>query len=101
MDVPTITTSLSGFGLWVKGHRGSACTSLRDGVCVIDRNDTNTDEVIKQITEQLLTYILCSDEQKIISKKNAKEIARTCDWKRFITYYEKAYDFALQSAKKR
>ena len=47
-SVPTITTSLAGFGLWVAEH----CKEHK-GVEVIDRNDANDSEVVTEIASSI------------------------------------------------
>ena len=40
--VPTLTTSLAGFGLWVRGHYGKQ----HPGITVVTRNDSNYNKAI-------------------------------------------------------
>lgn len=87
--VPTITTSLAGFGEWAarqKEHRG---------VTVIERNDSNFDEVAEQVAETMLRYDRLTGEEKALARKEAEAIAKRADWKHFFKYYRKAYEIAL------
>lgn len=45
--VPTITTDLAGFGLWVNGL--DTCNCINDGVEVLHRTDSNYMEVADSI----------------------------------------------------
>ena len=68
--VPTITTSLAGFGAWAarqKEHRG---------VTVIERNDSNFDEVAEQVAETMLRYDRLTGEEKALARKEAEAIAK-------------------------
>ena len=93
--VPTITTSLAGFGEW------AARQKEKNGVVVIDRNDSNFDHVADRIADELLRFDRLTDEQKQLARKDAASIAKKADWKHFFQYYRQAYDIALTNAKKR
>ncbi|MBQ2171375.1 MAG: glycosyltransferase, partial [Paludibacteraceae bacterium] len=93
--VPTITTSLAGFGAW------AAQQKEHYGVNVIERNDSNFDEVAEQIADALLRYDRLSKEDKARARQEAGALAKKADWKHFFRYYRKAYDIALTHAKKR
>ena len=90
--VPTITTSLAGFGEW------AARQKEQYGVVVIERNDSNFDEVADRIAEDLLRFDRLTDEQKQLARKEAATIAKKADWKHFFQYYREAYDIALTKA---
>ncbi len=97
--VPTITTSLSGFGLWILSTFDNSFDSC--GVNVIARGDFNYDSVVGAIARALRYLIsLGADEMKMISKA-AVRTARAADWSNFITYNERAFELALEHAKKR
>ena len=90
--VPTITTSLAGFGEW------AARQKEQYGVVVIERNDSNFDEVADRIAEDLLRFDRLTDEQKQLARKEAAAIAKKADWKHFFQYYREAYNIALTKA---
>ena len=93
--VPTITTSLTGFGAW------AAKQKVQYGVVVIDRNDSNFNEVAEQIADALLRYDRLCGEYKAHARKAAEDIAKRADWKHFFKYYRQAYDIALKNRTKR
>lgn len=93
--VPTITTSLAGFGEW------AARQKEQHGVTVIERNDSNFDEVAEQVAETMLRYDRLNGEEKALARKEAAAVAKKADWKHFFQYYRKAYDIALKKASKR
>lgn len=95
--VPTITTTLAGFGLWVKTHfKGE-----RPGIAVIDRTDTNDAEVIDHIEAQVIRHAKNSDADSKAAKQNAYEISKIALWDNLITYYMQAYSTALEKVAER
>ncbi len=88
--VPTITTSLAGFGAWAAKQKDQY------GVVVIDRTDSNFDVVAEQIADLLLRYDRLCGEDKARARKEAEAVAKKADWKHFFKYYRKAYEIALK-----
>lgn len=93
--VPTITTSLAGFGAWAAKQKNQF------GVVVVDRNDSNFNEVAEQIADSLLRYDRLCGEDKARARKAAEAIAKKADWKHFFKYYRQAYEIALENRTKR
>lgn len=98
--VPTITTDLAGFGLWVNTLKGRYAT-LQDGVKVIHRTDYNYSEVADAIRDTLTEYSALSPKEIDKVRKNAAAVAEQALWKYFIKNYYVAYDVALRNAAKR
>lgn len=98
--VPTITTDLAGFGLWVNTLKGHYAT-LQDGVKVIHRTDYNYSEVADAIRDTLTEYSALSPKEIDKMRKNAAAVAEQALWKYFIKNYYVAYDVALRNAAKR
>ncbi len=98
--VPTITTDLAGFGLWVNselGHYGN----LADGVKVIHRTDYNYSEVADTIKDTISEFSDLDVKEIEAIRKKASNIAEKALWKHFIRYYYEAYDVALRNKEKR
>jgi glycosyltransferase involved in cell wall biosynthesis len=93
--VPTITTSLSGYGVWCEEQ---GCTTIDKGVAVIYRNDSNTDDVIKHIVNTIEYYLSLTPRKVTAARKAAVELALQAEWKNFFTYYREAYAIALKKA---
>ncbi|MEG1607974.1 MAG: alpha-glucan family phosphorylase [Mucinivorans sp.] len=95
--VPTITTTLAGFGLWVmkytEGHH--------DGVTVIPRDDTNSQELTNAICESLLAYAAMGPDQLAQVDHNAQKLAEIALWSNLFQNYLKAYDVALSAKSSR
>lgn len=92
-SVPTITTTLAGFGLWVADH-----VAAQNGVDVIVRTDINDSEVVDEIADAILRYASMSPNDYDAHRRSAAELARTALWNKLIEYYWEAYDKALQGA---
>ncbi|MBK9290451.1 MAG: alpha-glucan family phosphorylase [Bacteroidetes bacterium] len=94
--VPTITTSLAGFGLWVRG-------AGLDGraVHVIDRNEDNTTEVFEQIAALIRRYAEQQRESNEIPSTEAQAIAGKLLWNDLIVNYQQAWNHALTKLEKR
>ena len=97
--IPTVTTDLSGFGLWVKTIGAGA--DITEGVSVIHRTDTNYEEVTESIMQNLLR--LCAEKETSLAaiRERCRQLASLAEWERFIVYYQAAYGIALRKARKR
>lgn len=97
--VPTVTTSLSGFGQWVRSvNRDSFDTG---GVEVIERNDSNYGEVVDRLAQAMLDLVSASEDRRAAISKAAHETASKAEWDYFVTYYIDAFRVALDNAEKR
>ena len=91
-SVPTITTSLAGFGLWVEKHRE------HEGVEVIHRDDYNDKEVEEKIADALLRFSLLDDKHIAEARVSAYEVSETALWEHLFDAYEQAYSEAIESS---
>ena len=98
--IPTITTNLAGFGLWVNSVLGR-CGELLDGVEVITRTDSNYSDAADAITKNICIFAKLSEKEVGDCRKKVAKIADKALWKHFIKNYLKAYDVALAAAKQR
>jgi glycosyltransferase involved in cell wall biosynthesis len=96
--VPTITTSLSGYGAWCEEQ---GCTTIDKGVAVIARNDSNYQEVVSGIVETIKTYVAMKPKQIAATREAAVELALKAEWQHFFCHYRKAYEIALTKAQTR
>lgn len=95
--IPTITTSLSGFGTWAR-KEGDFKSGLDDGIEVIYRNDFNYNEVVVELASLIFDFSLKSADQISILKDRATELSDKADWAHFIQYYKEAYGKALHNS---
>ncbi len=87
-SVPTVTTTLAGFGLWVNDH-----VKGHEGVTVIKRDDDNDEYVIREIALAISRF---ADPAKL--RKSALEVSRTALWDNLFSYYDKAYYRAVENS---
>jgi len=92
--VPTITTNLSGFGQWVGSLPGMVAT-IEHGVEVVQRTDSNWNEMIQRIADALERFTQMTKEEQEQARKEVAAIAERAEWKHFFPYYEEAYKIAL------
>lgn len=97
--VPTVTTSLSGFGQWVLSDCKNGFEN--SGVEVIGRNDSNYHEVVNRLASALLQLADASDDYRAAASKAAHATASKAEWNYFVTYYIEAYRQALKAVDNR
>ncbi|NJM15410.1 MAG: glycosyltransferase [Bacteroidales bacterium] len=95
--VPTICTSLSGFGLYVRQHFPDTANAVK----VIDRNDDNDDYVIDETANSLITFSNLSGSDLAAASEHAYAIASSALWANFIQHYYTAFAKALEKVEKR
>ena len=97
--VPTVTTTLSGFGQWVLSSFENNMLSC--GVKVEKRGDFDYDVVKYAIAADLDSLISMDAADLAECRAAAKRTAAKAAWTYFIEYYNKAYAIALAGAKAR
>ena len=95
--VPSLTTTLAGFGLWVKEHYHMN----HPGIDVITREDKDVKSVTNAISELVGNYASLSSEDVAKARENAKDISRIALWDNLVIYYKQAYDIALHKVNER
>lgn len=90
--VPTITTTLAGFGKWMR----SVLNKNDKSVVVIDRDDNNNEEVVDKLVTNINKY-------SKITKTERNKLIQTCIkasehalWKNLVENYSKAFSIALE-----
>ena len=95
--VPTVTTDLSGFGMWVRSSRQRD----KNGVTIICRRQTSYDETAASLRDVLLQYASLPEEQMQEHRHMVRHVAEGCSWEQFFPYYVQAYGLALDKARQR
>ncbi len=95
--IPTITTTLAGFGIW--GQQYSA--GISDGLGIIERNDHNMAEVSRNISNTIQEYLLKSENEILDIRMKAHELSTRVDWGVLIKHYFDAYEVALKAVESR
>jgi phosphorylase/glycogen(starch) synthase len=93
-SIPTVTTTLTGFGLWVK----NAYDREVEGITVIPRDDFNDREVVTSIGQSIMNHCKLANDARVAVRKGAYNISRIVLWENLIENYWKAYDKALVAA---
>ena len=96
-SVPTVTTDLAGFGLWVEQHTEGD----HAGVTVVHRDDNNSAEVVAAIARTVTEYANMGDAEMAQRRQSAREISQTALWTNLYGCYLDLYDKALQNAQRR
>jgi phosphorylase/glycogen(starch) synthase len=94
--VPTVTTTLSGFGKWVHSNFENS-----KGVSIVPRGDYNDEAVINNISELIFGFYTADKNQIKQSQIDALKIADQARWSNFIAYYHTTYLNALEKAAER
>ncbi len=92
--VPTVTTTLTGFGLWVN----QSYKKEVDGITVIPRDDFNDSEVVTGIGKAILECCSQKIAQSDKDRDGARAISRIALWDNLIENYWKAFGHALEGA---
>ena len=94
--VPTVTTDLSGFGMWVRSSQRD-----KNGVTIICRRQTSYDETAASLRDVLLQYASLPEEQMQEHRHMVRHVAEGCSWEQVFPYYVQAYGLALDKARQR
>ncbi len=95
--VPSITTSLAGFGLWMKNGK----YDIDKALSVIERTDENTEEVISKIKTTIEEFLKNDSKESQNLKAKAMNLSLSVLWKNLIDNYLQAYNIALSKAETR
>ena len=90
--VPTVTTTLAGFGMWVTKH------SNHEGVDIVRRDDYNEREVVFQITEVIKRYMDMDAKAMAEARAAAQDVAATALWNKLFKEYKQAYEEAMDNS---
>lgn len=93
--VPTVTSDLAGFGLWVNSETGHDA-DLADGVAVVHRDDDNWNQASDRIRDIMAEWLSMDGIQRDAVRSAAAKLASKALWKHFIDSYIEAYGMALK-----
>lgn len=97
--VPTVTTSLSGFGQWIMqtGNTGFS----KSGVDVVPRTDSNYHEVALKIAEDIIELSNIDEQKRRDLSAAARSTANMAAWGYFIKYYIMSFKEAFSKMQMR
>ena len=94
-SVPTITSTLAGFGVWALSQE------KHDGITVIERNDTNGEQAAQATADAVLRFAALGSSEVAALRKEAGEVAKRALWSKMFKHYIEAYDIAIESCTSR
>lgn len=93
--VPTVTTSLAGFGMWVAENFKIGFGDC--GVDVINRTDSNYNEVVAAIANDIAQLASATTAETKAIRAAAMETASKAQWTDFMKYYNQTYCDAFKT----
>lgn len=95
--IASITTTLTGFGLWVKDNIDNKFNALT----IVKRDDNNEQDCINDITDRTTQIINSEEDYKLTLKQQCIKIFQEVQWSKLGKYYLEAYNIALNKASSR
>lgn len=96
-SIPSVTTSLSGFGLWVRNY----FENPGNGIAVVERTDDNEAMVIAEIEFFISKFIGLTEAETTEAREKAHEVSRIAMWDKLVSHYFSAYEHALARSSER
>ncbi len=96
-SVPTLTTDLSGFGMWARDQLQEAA-ELHPGVCIMPRRGMNFEQSVEVLHEYMLKAVTCPAEELPQWRRQARRLAEQSSWNHFFANYLEAFTLALKKA---
>ncbi|MGN0092565.1 MAG: alpha-glucan family phosphorylase, partial [Alistipes sp.] len=94
-SVPTITSTLAGFGVWALSQE------KHDGITVIERNDANGEQAAQATADAVLHFAALGSSEVAALRKEAGEVAKRALWSKMFKHYIEAYEIAIESCTSR
>lgn len=95
-SVPTVTTDLSGFGLWIRQMENEI--GIQPGIGVIARRNADYAKTVDSLAEVIVHCASCSDEELDQRRRSVRAAAAHASWDQFFQLYRQAYDLANEKA---
>lgn len=95
--IPTVTTNLSGFGMWVMDY----FKEPGNGCLVVNRTDDNDSEVVSEMSSFIDRFIMLNKDEEAEARQKAWEVSRIANWDNLFRYYVEAYTSALAKSEER
>ena len=92
LGVPTITTDLAGFGRFVLENKKN-----KEGIIVLKRGGKTDEEIVKELEEEMHSYLHLDKIQRIKNKAVAQDFAHRISWEKLSEEYKKSYEDSLKS----
>ena len=97
--VPTVTTDLAGFGLWVREQQALSDTDC--GIAILSRRQNTYETVVTALRDEILKAVSLSEERLAQQRRQVRQFVDGCSWERFFPKYLEAYQLTLDKMKAR
>jgi len=95
--IPTITTTLAGFGIYAQQFS----KSIDDGIAILTRNDHNQADTTLEVANTIKQFCGKTGEEIKLIKAKAQKIASTVEWEELIEQYYLSFEVALTKVNSR
>ena len=95
--VPTITTTLAGFGKWVNDYYPEKQKAIE----VVPRTDSNYGEVVGAIAKNIQNLLDRKEQDFQELRETAGKVSEIALWKNLVQYYIKCYELTLENIEDR
>ena len=95
--VPTLTTSLAGFGLWIRER----VSKQQRAVTIIERNDENAQACVSEIVSFVNQELKLPSEERERIRQECKLLSGSLVWASLANNYLHAYEQAVDKAQQR
>ena len=95
--IPTLTTTLAGFGLWLQ----ASGKNLGEGAYVVKRGEGDDPQVSAAIAAKVLAYSQLAPAQTEQAHKLARDLSALAEWSNLVVHYRDAYSRALAATNAR
>ena len=95
--VPTITTTLAGFGKWVNDYYPEKQKAIE----VVPRTDSNYGEVVGAIAKNIQNLLDSKEQDFQELRETAVKVSEIALWKNLVQYYMKCYELTLENIEDR
>ena len=96
-SVPTLTTDLSGFGMWARDQLQESA-ERHPGVCIMPRRGMNFEQSVAVLHEYMLKAVTCPADERPQWRRQARRLAELSSWNHFFANYLEAFTLALKKA---
>ncbi len=97
-SVPTITTDLSGFGMWA---RDIMSQTGKSGVGIVARRQNSYEYSLNELRDLILKFTSLTDDELSNQRVAAYDLAMECCWQKFFPHYIEAYQHAINRSLER
>ncbi|MDF1497999.1 MAG: glycogen/starch synthase [Patescibacteria group bacterium] len=98
LGVASLTSNLSGFGKYFYDELND---KNLPGVYILDIENQEKGKMIEGFIDILYKYTLFSKKKRIDNKIQARKVAFSADWKKFVTHYIEAHNLSIKKLNER